>query len=174
VIKVKFTVDVPAAWNREECDELTLWAHCDIESGIVLINGGHLKSSKPGAPEQGVPLSVADMAIAGYDLKGFKRIAIQEAHQSEDACALCARNDAMVTGTMCESCTREHGRLPALSARENAALLLTGMHAKIEQNPDARREFAPWLRAAEALFQDAAARLMLDPAEQAEEATAAQ
>jgi hypothetical protein len=161
VIRVKFTVDVPAAWNRHECDELTIWAHVELETGVALINGGNLLSSKPGS--QPVALSLADMVIAGYDVAGFRRLAVQEAHQSDEACALCARRQALLVGTYCGSCTASDGELPTQQARELAALLVTELH-----QDGAKPELK---RAAEALFSHEAARDMRAPSE---EATAAQ
>jgi hypothetical protein len=154
VIRVRFTVDVPAAWNRNECDELTVWAHVELETGTALINGGHLTSSRPGS--QPVALSLADMAIAGYDVAGFKRLAVQEAHQSDEACALCSRRQALLTGTYCGPCTASDGELPAQQARELAALLVTEL---------AKSGTSELKRAAEALFSHEAARDMRAPQE---------
>jgi hypothetical protein len=161
LIRVKFTLDVPAAWNRQGVDELTVWAHVDLESGDVLLNGGNLTSERPGT--QPVALSVSDMAIAGYDLPGIRRIALHEAHQADGACALCARREALLVGTYCERCTASDGELPAQQARELAALLVTELYES-GAKPALKR-------AAEALFQDAAARDMRAPIQ---EATAAE
>jgi hypothetical protein len=167
LIRVKFTLDVPAAWNQQAVDELTVWAHVDLETGAVLVNGGHLTSERPGA--QPVALSYADMAIAGYDIAGIRRLAVHEAHGSDGACALCARRQALLPGTYCEPCTASDGELSAQQGRELAAGMLADLDALIGECTDGDRlkRLRDLRRSTEALFQDAAARDMRAPIQEA-------
>jgi len=155
-IRVSFIIERPARANPDFEDAIEVFASVDLASRTATITGASVERGGTIIPPY--PLSVAELEFEGLRLDDLRILALEEAAQSGQACAHCAKAEAVPAGSLCGDCTAQHGELPAAFAAGNAATLVRGLSALFESDPVLRSELVPLLTAARALFDDASAR----------------
>src|SRR5688500_9494082 len=123
-IRVSFIVERPARANPDLEDAIEVFASVDLAARSATITGASVERGGTIFPRY--PLSVAELEFEGLKLDDLRIMALEEAAQSGQACAHCAKAEAVPAGSLCGECTTNHGELPAEFAVGNAATLVRG------------------------------------------------
>ena len=163
MIRVTPTFELETTRNGEDVtDEFKVWAHVDLVTKGVTVQGAFVKRGGTGATS--TALSTEELAME-VKLDGIKRLALHAAYESDDCCDACGEREARHPGQLCDDCAPS-AELPPSFAKANAMVVLATLN-KLNEERVLQPELVPALQAARALYGDARARSMRAPQEAA-------